>query len=160
MAWIDDTRDKLTLRYRFLTADNLIDVITNDEIDAAILDAVDEINSFPPQTSFDTAYYETNSDPRWGRLLLICAAKNVLETLYNDWIQNGVDARVGNGEFEIGDRTQSISDLLNHVTEEYEKKAEQLKTTSQRFIHGVSAPTSTVLAVMPSSFSRRIRGGS
>lgn len=112
-------RLEIDSRYRFSLISNLQSTPINKEIEDSVLDAVDEINSEPPETSLTLDSILNGTDTRWRRALFMCAAKNVVATLKADWASNGIDAKINNGEIEIPSRFSDISTLHADLLEEY-----------------------------------------
>jgi len=79
-AKYDTLRESIFKRYRFNKIDNMLPMPETLEIEAAIADAVQDINSFPPETSFTFDQIYDGADPRWKRMLYMGAAKNICIT--------------------------------------------------------------------------------
>ena len=124
-------------RWHFTLADNMLDYIPNkDDVSAAVYDSADDINSFTPNTMFSLVDMYDNPDTRWKSLLYLGAAKNVVQMLLNLWTQNGFDATIG--EISAPSKLGDYKDLYNTLVTEFDKKAERLKKTSQKFVRGIS----------------------
>lgn len=124
-------------RWHFALSDNILDYIpNNDDITAAVYDAADDVNSFPPNTTYPLDSFYDNPDTRWKSLLYLGTAKNVIRMLLNLWTQNGFDAVVG--ELNLPSKLGDYKDLYRTLADEFDAKAERLKKTSLKLVRGVS----------------------
>lgn len=142
-------------RTRFPIMENILEAITDDEIGYAVLDALDEINSFEPETKFTLVDVWTQEDTRWKRLLLLGANKNSILTLLNDWTQRGFDVDIANGEIRQEDRRERINDLYSTLNDRFDDLLDRLKRTSQRFAKGFTSQNNNALLLNTSSTIRR-----
>lgn len=137
---LDEMVKRTLLRFRFDKADNFLSAPPlPEELQAAVLDGVSDINSFEPETSFTFEQFCTGIDPRWAVLLYFAAGKNLANLLYSHWIGEGQDASLG--DLHAPDRTPNYETLLSKLTEEFDKRVERLKKASQKFIRGISGVT-------------------
>jgi hypothetical protein len=130
---LEEIRKDIDKRSRISVIDNFIDKPTVREVDSAIFDAVQDINSFAPMTSFTIESIHGSADGRWYRALTLGAARNVINMLILDWTAHGMSVDLGDGvslDTKLGDYT-SLHSLL---TEEFEKLVERLKETTQRAV--------------------------
>lgn len=135
---IDQHVAELDARYRFPAHDNLTSKLTPEEKKAALFDALQDINAFPPQTFFLMEQVSpVAADPRWARLLYLGAAVNCYKTLIADTTANGFTLQVD--EFNVDSRLDEYKNLHDTLKTDFEEKLEKLKTTSQKFIKGTSA---------------------
>lgn len=125
-------------RWHFSLADNILDYIPDiDDISAAVYDAMDDINGFPPNTMMSLVDVYDNPDTRWKSLLYLGTAKNVIQLLVNLWTQNGFDQTIG--ELRLESKLNDYRSLYDMLVGEFEKKAERVKKTSQKFVKGISS---------------------
>lgn len=148
---------ELEERYRFSMNDNLLDnKPTDDEIKAAIWDAMGEINSAPPATDFDlkTMYDEHKDGNPWRTILYFGSAKNIIRLLMNHWNAEGFNANLGDlqAESKFGD----FSSLYGTLDTEFNERLEKLKKSTQRHIKGISGVGMNVLVYPPYSNISRV----
>lgn len=125
-------------RWHFAQTDNILNYIPDcTDLEAAVWDGVDDINDFTPNTTFSVSQIFDNVDTRWKSLLYLASAKNIVQMLLNLWTQNGFDAVIGelNAPSKLGD----YQSLYSTLVEEFDKKADRLKRTSQKFVRGISS---------------------
>jgi hypothetical protein len=146
-------------RFRYPLMENVLEAITDEEIEYALLDSLDEINSMGPQTHFTFLDVWTGADTRWKRILLLGANKNSLLTLLNDWTQRGFDLNIANGEIVQDDRREKINELYGTLVERFDDLLTKLKETSQKFSKGFTSSNNNVLGISSSSLFRRVGPG-
>lgn len=132
MTALELVRAEVYKRTRFKGAETLINVITDDEVDAAIHDALQDINSHEPSTSYTLEEMWNTEDKRWKRLLYLGASRNIVSTLILDWTANGLDIDLGDG---VATRSK-MSDyriLGDNLQDQFETLLGRLKTTSERY---------------------------
>jgi hypothetical protein len=81
-----------------------------------------------------------HTDTRWRSLLYLGAAKNVIQMLVNMWTQNGFDQTIG--ELRLENKLNDYRSLYDSLVGEFEKKAERVKKTSQKYVRGISSQSS------------------
>lgn len=144
-------------RYRLDQIDNLITKPTDDEKRAAALDALGEINSYPPQTFHSLEDVMTGSDTRWKVLLYLATARNIARLLTADWTHNGVSQQIG--EFNIESKLSDVKDLYNSLSQELDDRLGKLKSTATKTIKHVSgARVTNPLSTFGGLFSPRRSG--
>lgn len=151
MDIVDEAFEKIELRYRLSKMDNLLEnPPTIDEAEEFIFDALQDINSFPPQTFFtiEQVYDQDASgyDPRWKTLLFLAICKYAILQQVVHWTGEGLEGQID--ELVAENRRSDYESLLSFITEEFDKKCERLKATSQKFIRHVKGKDidSTVLS--------------
>ena len=75
---MEELRGQIHKRTRFREIESVIEPPENDEIDAAIFDAVDDINSLEPETTYTLDQILELTDTRWKRLVFLGACSNVI----------------------------------------------------------------------------------
>jgi len=148
---VDDALEKIELRYRLSKMDNLLEnPPTPEEAEEFIFDALQDINSFPPQTFFtvEQAYDSdaTGYDPRWKTLLFLGICKYAILQQVIHWTGEGLEGRID--ELVAENKRPDYESLLSIITDEFDTKCERLKQTSQKFIRHVNGADipSTVLS--------------
>jgi len=133
---MDKAVKDVILRTRLDRDENLLkSAPTQDEIKAAILDSLDQINANPPETQYTFEWVCSNGvDTRWYMLMIIGAARNIIFTIMSHWTHEGEDVTIGdlNAHNRLSDY-QSLHDKLNT---EFNERLEKLKTASQKYVKG------------------------
>ena len=142
-------------RTRYPLMENILEAIDDSEIEVALLDALDEINSYAPQTQFKFVDVWTQEDTRWKRMLLLGANKNSILTLLNDWTQRGFDVNIANGEISQDDRREKINELYSTLQEQFDNVLQRLKETSQKVSRGFKSPNNDIMGLRTPIMSRR-----
>jgi len=138
---MQDILEGVEKRWHFSLADNILDYIpNNDDISAAVYDAADDINGFPPNTLMSFVDIYDHPDTRWKSLLYLATAKNVIQMLVNMWTQNGFDQTIG--ELRLENKLNDYKSLYDTLVGEFEKKAERVKKTTQKYVRGISSQSS------------------
>ena len=136
--FLDSLVEKIRIRTRYDRFDELVgDIVSKpgrDEIVAAIYDAVGEINSYEPATSFTIEGFMTQSDTRWHRVLMLGASVNFIRTLVFDWTANGFGPQVE--DLQIENKLSDYKDLLNSLD-----LLEKLKTSALKLVRTSSFAT-------------------
>ena len=133
----DAIKDAVYKRYRFNEVDNMLTAPASLEVEAAIADAVQDINSFPPETTYTFDWIYEGADPRWRRMLYMGSAKNICELLLTDWTANGFEAQID--DLNVTSKLADYQALYDILDGQWNKKMEGLKGTSQKCIRGVTA---------------------
>lgn len=148
---------EVELRHRFKQIDNLITQPTDDELKAAALDALDHINSHPPQTFYSLQDVMEGADTRWKVLLYLGTARNIARLLTTDWTHNGFSQQIG--EFNVESKLGDVKDLYSSLTTELDDRLTALKSTATKTIRHVSgARISNPLSTFGGLFSPRRSG--
>ncbi|HEC63792.1 MAG TPA: hypothetical protein ENI23_00695 [bacterium] len=136
---------EMDTKYRLICIETVLDRPPDeDEKSAALFDALQDINSAPPQTFFsmeniagsvESNVWSIPSDTRWLRLLLLGAARSMAQTLIWDWTANGFIANID--DFEIESKLSDFQALESQLSERFNEILEKLKETSQKFVKGV-----------------------
>lgn len=123
---LDYFYNELMRRFRFNKYDNMIDAPTHKlEVEDALDDAVEEINEFiQPRTNWDLLYF-VKKGRRYRRLLLLGAAKNVLQMLTSEWIANGVDVVIE--DFQVDNKTSDTQGFYDAIREQFQEQLQQMK---------------------------------
>ncbi len=150
---MEELRGQIHKRTRFPEIESVIEPPENDEIDAAIFDAVDDINSLEPETSHSLDSILEMSDTRWKRLVILGASANVIRMILFDWTANGIDIDLGDG-VQLSTKVGEYESLLSNLREEFDDKLEKLKTAALKISKVRTFTTSQGLNRI-SSFSRR-----
>lgn len=139
-----DAIKELTARFRFPDADNLITAPSDLEQQVAIFDAVQEINTLPPETTHTLAsIYDEYADPRLKMLLFLGAGKNIITTLVADWTANGYSLALE--EFNVEDRLDRYKNLLDLLSQQFTERLTNYKTASQKHIRGAYQGTNPLI---------------
>jgi hypothetical protein len=148
--------DELTQRYKFLSGDNMLENPDQSLMWTAIWDALQDVNSSPPQTSItfemlaDPAF-----DPRWKRLVLMGAALQLIQELIVWWTHSGFSATVG--DVPVESKLSDFKDTHSLLKTEFDEKLEKLKNASQKFARLVATTphrTSVLYPTVPGSLLR------
>lgn len=121
-------RADVNKRIRFVDFDMMVPVPTEDELDCALFDALDDINTEPPQTFFSLETVYTSTDTRWKRLLCMGAIYIVLDTMITELTANGLDVQIA--EFTVSGKMGELAELRNYYKERFLEQAAKLKRTS------------------------------
>jgi len=147
---VDEIIKEVEDRYRFNLIENLLPRPAKLEKRVAVFDAVQEINSYPPQTAHTLEQImDPNGDPRWIRLIYIGTAKNIVAMLVSDWTSNGLDASIG--DLSLESKLDEYRTLQESLNTEFDDRLEKLKETSQRFVRGISGASYSNPLTNPSS---------
>ena len=103
---------------RFDKADTMITNPSPLEYERAILDGVEDINLFKPNTSY-TLEQIYNKGSRWIRVLYLATEINIYRLLVKDWVANGMDVDLGDLSLpsKLGDYQSLLSDLESKFQE-------------------------------------------
>lgn len=124
---------EIQARFRFDDAQTLITVPTELEKKVAIMDALAELNSFPPETSYTLDVLGgPNADPHLQSLVYLGTAKNILQMLLVDWTQNGFSMNVD--EFNVEDRLPRYDSLYNLINGQFNDRIEKFKIATQKHV--------------------------
>lgn len=130
--FINQLVEKIKIRTRFDTFNNLVgDIVskpTDKEVIAAIYDGLDDINSYEPETRYTILDLYHNTDTRWERLLYVAASKNFINTLLFDWTANGISPQIE--DLSIESKLGDFKDLHSQLDEQFKELIEKLKTTA------------------------------
>ena len=141
--FLDSLVEKIRIRTRYDRFDELVgDIVSKpgrDEIVAAIYDAIGEINSYEPATSFTIEGFMTQSDTRWHRVLMLGASANFIRTLVFDWTANGFSPQVE--DLQIENKLSDYKDLLASLEEQFKDLLEKLKTSALKLVRTSSFAT-------------------
>jgi len=129
--YLKTIRSEVYKRSRFNELDTLIDIPNDDEIDAAIYDSLDDINSTEPASDFTIESIMSNSDTRWKRLLYLGASKGVVQTLLFDWTAHGIDVDLGDG-VAVSSKLPDYQSLFQLLDEQFDKLLDKLKASSSK----------------------------
>ena len=119
---------EIVKRSRLNGIEDVVDKIRDEEIEAAMLDAIDEINLFEPATTF-TIEHILENDVRLKALFYLGAAKNLVKLMVYDFTANGVDLDLGDG-VALQNRLGDYQSLLSIVNDEFDKRLERFKSSS------------------------------
>lgn len=124
------------LRTRLDRDENLLkSAPTQDEIKAAVLDSLDQINANPPETQYTFEWVCSNGvDTRWYTLMIIGAARNVIFTIMSHWTHEGEDVTIG--DLNAHNRLSDYQALHDKLSTEFDERLEKLKTASQKYVKG------------------------
>lgn len=125
-------RAELEKRNRWKQMESFLPQPTSLEIDAAIFDALDEINSHEPCTNYTLSWVVSNQDTRWLKLVFEGASYRVTDMLVKDWAANGLDVDLGDGvalESKLGD----FSSLRDSLKDTFVENLERLKTACLKY---------------------------
>ena len=160
---MDEAVKQVILRGRFDRDENLLrSAPTEDEVKAAILDALDEINMAPPETCFTFEWVCNNGlDPRWYSLMILCACRNIVKTIVAHWAHEGEDVTIG--DLNAHNRLSDYQALYDTLNTEFNEKLEKLKTASQKYVKGADGKFNGVNSILypfasyTSVFASRVR---
>lgn len=127
-------------RTRFHMVENMLERPTDDEIDCALFDALDDINSAAPTTNFTIDKICEMTDKRWKRMLIFGGAKNTVGMLVADWTANGFDAQIE--EFNVPSKLSDYSSLWTELTNQFNDMLDKLKKSTQKFAKMATYSTS------------------
>lgn len=123
---------EVNLRYRLDNIDNLLAGPTDNEQEVAVMDALAEVNSFPPETQYAIDWvFGENGDPRVRNLVYLATARNVIRMLVSHWTSEGFSLSLE--EFNVEDRLPRYEALMNTLTQQFEDQVLQYKTATQKF---------------------------
>lgn len=134
---------EVSTRYRFGEIDGMLPKPRLLEMQAAVLDALQEINSFPPVTTTTLeSLFTEDADTRWTVLLYLGTAKNILHTLIFDFTANGFSQQLG--EFSVEDRLDQYRSLYDTINQEFTTRLQGFKESVTKIIRRVE-PTNQSL---------------
>lgn len=152
---MDKLRAEIEKRGRWSQILSLIEPPESFEIDAAIFDALDDINSWEPNTRYTLEWVVDNSDTRWLRALYEGAAYRIVDLLVKDWTANGIDVDLGDG-VALSSKLSDYSSLRDSLKSSFEEGIERLKTTVLKTSRVKTFSTRQGLSGSPSNaFGRR-----
>ncbi len=131
---LEEIRGDVDRRTRITQIDNFINPPTVKEVDAAIFDALQDINSFEPMTSFSIEGIHADADGRWYRALTLGSAKNIVQMLIFDWTAHGMDVDLGDG-VALASRLSDYESLRSALSDEFVALVERLKASTQRHVN-------------------------
>lgn len=150
-------RSEVEKRSRFSQILSLVEPPEDDELDAAIYDALDDINSLEPSTNYSLENIIGSTDTRWKRLLYLGAAHNAVGMLLKDWTANGIDVDLGDG-VALASKLSDYQTLHSDLKDEFDDKLEKLKTAALKISRVSHFSTGHGLnSLSTGSFSKRAR---
>ncbi len=155
---LENVVSEVSTRYRFLEINNLIPAPRSLEMQAAVLDALGQINLAPPETSLSLETVLEGEDPRWKVLLYLGTAKNILRTLIFDYTANGFSQSFG--EISVENRLSDYQSLHDSIQQEFDDRLTNFKDSQQCKsvgIRGSSLTTSNLLygSISTTTYFRR-----
>lgn len=129
--YLNDLIAAVVRQGRFDRLDTMICPINRDEIIDAIYNALDDINTYPPQTFFSLQDVMSQKDTRWKRILILRATANCIDNLLYQWTADGIDVVLG--EFQVQDKTSAYQTLFDTMQTKFDDLLTKLKTASQNF---------------------------
>ena len=154
--FLDKLVEDIRVRTRYDRFDDLVgDIVKKpgrDEIVAAIYDAIGEINSYEPATTFDIETYIDSSDTRWKRILLLCASANFIRTLLFDWTANGFGPQIE--DLQIENKLPDYQALLSTLEDQFTDLLDKLKHSALRFVRTSSFATTKEGRIMSWNISK------
>jgi hypothetical protein len=131
-----DAIDEIDRRYRFKALMNVITPPTVLEKEAAVVDAIAEFNSYPPETSLLPEHVlGVDADPRIKTIIYLGAARNIARTLLMDWVGNAYSVQIE--EFSVESKKDDYDSLMTTLTQQFENQLQQFKTATGKFIRRV-----------------------
>lgn len=128
---LEAIRREVDKRTRISKIDNMIDPPCKEEVDAAIYDAVADINAYEPRTDFTVASIGADPDKRWFRAVTLGAARNTIQTLLLDWTAQGISVDLGDG-VSLESRLGDYQTLESTLTERFDDLVTKLKASTER----------------------------
>lgn len=127
---IADVHAALLARYPFHKSDEILPVVTGDQIQGAIEDAYNEINSEHPQTFIPMQVMFYGADTRWKSLLITGACAFLLRCRMIQWTIEGYASPIE--EMPLEDKEEKYEKTWSLIDEDFRTKLSGLKVTSQR----------------------------
>lgn len=124
-------QSELVRRYRFFRYDNMIDNLTNDELEDAIYDALEIINQTPPIWSRGLLDFVALGR-RYRRLLLHGAAYYALMTLWSEWSANGMNITIE--DLGVDNKTGDIQTLMDAQWNIFQEMLKEMKEFDRQAI--------------------------
>lgn len=127
---------ELNVRYQFDRIDTMLGSPETAQIEAALWDALQDVNSAPPETRVTwEAISSPSFDPRWKRLVLLGAALHVVNELVVIWTSNGFNQTID--DLQIESKVSEYRDLRDLLKSDFDEKLERMKGTTQKFVKSV-----------------------
>lgn len=156
---LEEIRKDLDKRTRFSQIDNFVNPPTIKEVDAAIFDAVQDINALEPMTSYTIEGIHGEDDGRWYRCLMLGASKNVINMLILDWTAHGLSVDLGDG-VALEDRLSNYNTLHDKLKTEFDELLQKLKASVHKHTNVktfTTRPAERAGRANDNSFGRRAR---
>ena len=115
----------ITTKSRLDKSENMVSKPTYEEFEVAILEALADINSFPPKSAVTVESALAN--PTIKMILVTGASRYILDTVISEWVSNGQDFSIA--EFEIIDRLDRYESYRDSLQDSFEKKLENAKNS-------------------------------
>lgn len=153
---IEYVAQQVNLRYRFLETETILPAPTPIQIQLSVEDALNEINSKPPQTFYSLRQVLLGNDTRWKSLLIVGTAKEVLKLRVVEWAANGYDSPIE--DLPMESKLADYETSLNAIKEDFSERLEALKATSQKAVRRANASMANPLSRGSYNTSGRIYG--
>lgn len=128
-------------RFRLDRYDNMLEKLSDVEIEDALYDALEEINQHTPVTTFNFVQLMAQGQ-RYRRLLIIGAGKYCTQTLLSEWVSNGMDIAVE--DISLANKQGDFQSLFDNLKTQFEegltalKAYDRLKTIRSTYPTGAS----------------------
>lgn len=157
LDYFEKKRARVILKTRLGEMDSMIRNAEEDELDGAILDAIDSFNVIKPVTSYsanDVVTSVASGDVNLDHIILIGSCYHILNSIWSDWGHSG--DTISLSIISEPDRMARIKELMDFYEEDFNKKAKDYKfSTSVRLSHASYASTSRNLGYGKSQGNRR-----
>lgn len=138
-SWAQERRTRILLKTRLDKMDSMISNPTEEELDAAILDAIDMLNLVAPQTSLtvvDVAAAAAANNVQLNHLILLGGCYQIMWTLWDDWGHSGSELNLD--ILNEPDRLQRFEEIMNKFKAEFDKLAVDYKKSNNLKVHSRS----------------------
>lgn len=115
----------ITTKSRLDKSDNMVEQPTPEEFEVAIIEALADMNSFPPKSAVTAESALAN--PTIKMILVTGASRYILDTVIAEWVSNGQGFAIA--DFEIIDRLDRYESYRDSLQDSFDKKLENAKNS-------------------------------
>lgn len=113
----------ITTKSRLNKSENMVTQPTPEEFEVAILEALADMNSFPPKSA--VTIESAMENPTIKMILVTGASIYIVNTIIAEWVSNGQGFAIA--DFEIIDRLDRYESYRDSLQDSFDKKLENAK---------------------------------
>lgn len=115
----------ITTKSRLDKSENMVSQPIPEEFEVAIMEALADMNSFPPKSAVTVESALAN--PTIKMILVTGSSRYILDTVIAEWVSNGQGFAIA--DFEIIDRIDRYESYRDSLQDSFDKKLENAKNS-------------------------------
>lgn len=115
----------ITTKSRLDKSENMVSKPTPEEFEVAIMEALADMNSFPPKSAVTVE--SALADSTVKMILVTGSSRYILDTVIAEWVSNGQGFAIA--DFEIIDRIDRYESYRDSLQDSFDKKLENAKNS-------------------------------